>query len=642
MQQTGEENIVERTRSFTTAVWKRYSGDIEKAVSDYVDENYKRLGLRSRYVQEPDEAYLSQLNLHRVIAYDTPGERLDFDAVVIGEIEFFETSHSEAMEGDAQKWFRVSCEVEFCGGFRDFRVKSIDEYNAHDTNLRKALTDTLVPFMYAAELEKNAEAILADVYPEALSEPTKIDVRVFANRLGLKIKEARLSRSGTIFGQMIFNDCKVDYYNFDFRRYDSFDADGGTILVDPEVYFLRTLGSWNNTVIHECVHWKKHRKVFELERLYNEKASRIMCRVAETTQDEQKRSDTDWMEWHANTLAPRILMPRRPFKQKADEILARQKQNGQTNISVENIMNAILELSDFFGVSIQAAKIRMIDIGYAEAIGVFEYVDDRYIPAHSFDSEKIGKNQTFSVSSIELRFQYAVNDDFRRLIDSGNFVYIDAHYCISDPKYVTQNEHGVLEMTEYAVNHIDECCLLFDRSTRPNTEYGAKRYTECALFQNAISPTIVDFNYIHKEHNRGIEARAAAMLAEQNEVKEAAAILEKLPGSFGQSLILLMKWRKMSNELLAEKALLSSKTIQRMRNDAEHTWDIETLVAVCIGLQLPPYISTPLIEKAGLAIKVGEKGITYAHLLSTYYRRTIHEVNEYLHLAGYPPISGTE
>lgn len=35
----------------------------------------------------------------------------------------------------------------------------------------------------------------------------------------------------------------------------------------------RNLGSTYNTIIHECVHWHRHRKAFELERLYNEEAT---------------------------------------------------------------------------------------------------------------------------------------------------------------------------------------------------------------------------------------------------------------------------------------------------------------------------------------------------------------------------------
>ena len=41
---------------------------------------------------------------------------------------------------------------------------------------------------------------------------------------------------------------------------------------------------------------------------------------------------------------------------------------------------------------------------------------------------------------------------------------------INDPKYVTvQNERA--ELTEYALAHVDECCLVFDRTTRISSHY---------------------------------------------------------------------------------------------------------------------------------------------------------------------------
>jgi hypothetical protein len=631
-----------KARSFTKTVWDKYSGEIETAVSGYIEDSFARPDLGSRYAQEPDRAELAELNLHRVIAYDTPGEALAFDAVVIAEIEVYHTSHSEAMESGAQKWFRVSCEAALDNGLKGFRVKSIEEYDAQDTNPRKLLSDTLVPYIYAADLEKNAEAILAEVYPEALSEPTAIDVREFAGRLGLTVEERRLSRSAAIFGEMIFSGCKVEYYDPAVRRYDSFDAEGGTVIVDPEVYFLRTLGSWNNTVIHECVHWIKHRRVFELERLYNESASRIRCKVAESTTDEQKRSDTEWMEWHANALAPRILMPREQFSLKAAEAIARHKLENGTDTLGDIISGVIAELSEFFGVSVQAAKIRMIDVGYAEAIGAFEYVDDHYVSPYSFRSGAIGRNQSFSVPLADAVAEYAFSADFRRLIDSGDFVHVDNHYCINNPKYVKHDENGLPELTEYASRNIDECCIVFDRATRPNSGFGAQRYTECVLFQSAVSKTVTEFKYSHGGHNKEIEARAEEMRAELDEAKQAAGILKKLPGSFCDSLKMLMEWRGITVERIAEKSLLSPKTIQRMRKDRDHIWKIETIAAVCVGLQLPSYISATLIEKAGLTTKVGEKGITLAHLLATHYKKSIYEINEYLEIAGYPPLGGAE
>ena len=259
--------------SFFAVVKNKYSDDIEKAVSHYIDDNWQQLDLQSSHVKAPDEAYLGNLHFHRLIPYEAPGDIVEFDVIVSAEIEIFETSHSQAIEGDDEKWFRVSCTVELYNELSNFQIIDIDLYDSRKNKPHRRLTDTLVPIISTTQLESVAEAILKQYYPEALATPTQVDVRQFAARIGLTVKEAHLSKSGIIFGLMIFSNCTVEYYDIDTRQFDILAVEGKTIIVDPEVYFLRTLGSWNNTVVHECVHWIKHRKALELEQI-----GRASCR----------------------------------------------------------------------------------------------------------------------------------------------------------------------------------------------------------------------------------------------------------------------------------------------------------------------------------------------------------------------------
>ena len=79
----------------------------------------------------------------------------------------------------------------------------------------------------------------------------------------------------------------------------------------------------------------------------------------------------------------------------------------------------------------------------------------------------------------------------------------------------------------------------------------------------------------------------------------------------------------------------------------KHFFDeIENRVALCIGLRLPPDMSFPLMQKAGVSfkhgIKNGEGIIALRHILTTRYTSTIHECNDLLAEAGYPPLSGDD
>jgi len=630
-----------KTRNFKHIVKQAFLSEIEKMVADYVEENYDRLELesKSQRIKRVDEAFVQNQRLHRIIPYDSLRDTFSFDAVIEANIAIFQTAHSQAVEDDVSRWFRISCEATAKNGFENFTINGIDEYDHKENNPRKMLKDNLVPIIYAVDLDKHATDIVKLVYPEALTEPTRIDVRLFAQRLDLKIEERRLSRSGTIFGQMIFHTTEVEYFDLDAKRFRVLEADGGTVFVDPEIYFLRTLGSWNNTVIHECVHWLKHRKYFELERAYSGNISRISCQVSDVPNEENTRSETEWMEWHANALAPRILMPYTTFKQKAEELIAWHKGERQTIKTSDIIATVIYELADFFEVSALSTKIRMIDIGYTEAVGVLEYVDDKYITSHAFKDGALGKNQTYTIPMKDGLYQYAVNTDFRKLIDTGSFVYVDGHYCLNDPKYVEHDGFDTIEMTTYALEHMDECCIVFNKTPIPNPNYGEKRYKECVLFQSAVAKTITDYKFNPADQNNAVHG----LLAEISEAKEAAQILSTLPRNFGEAVKSLMKRRNLANEELAEKSQLAAKTIQRLRNssdDSDHKK--ETVIAVCIGLQLFPTVSTELLTLAGVTLKHTEQDILYRHILNTRYKSSIHDCNELLVVADFPRLTGAE
>jgi hypothetical protein len=119
---------------------------------------------------------------------------------------------------------------------------------------------------------------------------------------------------------------------------------------------------------------------------------------------------------------------------------------------------------------------------------------------------------------------------------------------------------------------------------------------------------------------------------------ETGEIIRKLPATFGGALIMLMEWRGITVDQLSEKSLVSPKTIQRMRTNIHHKFELRTVIAVCIGLNLPCYISTALVERAGLAFKPTDEHVAYQHLLTEYCNRTIHDCNEALALAGFSPI----
>lgn len=628
--------------SFRDVIEDMFYNDIFNALSAFIEDNPSRLESSSYRVQSPDEAALSDLKVQFVDITESEEDGVLFDVVVSAEVEIAETVRRSRETDGIEQWFRVSCTAELEDGIQDFRISGIQVYSKSRRSKQNNLSEYLVPIIYKEHLDNVAEKFLSKYYPEALTEPMPVPSREVAKRMGLDVHELHITKTCSVFGQIYFSDCEIKYYDDDAREYKTLAVKRGTILVDPNVFFMRNVGSVNNTIIHECVHWDLHKKFFELEKLYNKEARSISCQVQEGIRPERNRTPLDWMEWQANALAPRILMPIRQARQKIEELIEKNKRVLQTENMADIMESVVFELSDFFEVSKQAAKIRMIDLGYTEAIGVFTYVDDHYISNYTFERSALKNNQTFTIGMQDALVEYALNPDFRQLIDSGKYVYVDAHFCVNDTKYIRQNESGYAELTDYARQHIDECCLIFDIKARRNDRYGAKYYTECVLFRNIVSDTIIEAKYSSSPQNQRTEARAVELKKISNEAKRTANIMRGLPATFSDTLVAHMDRLEITVENLEEKSLVNARTIQRMRNDERYQPKLGTIVAVCIGLQLSPVLSADMIRKSGNTFRATEEHIIYQMLLNSHYQNSIYECNEILQANNCKPLTKEE
>ena len=160
------------------------------------------------------------------------------------------------------------------------------------------------------------------------------------------------------------------------------------------------------------------------------------------------------MEWQANAIAPKILIPAKTGRAKLNEgPLNTLTRAFSCSLPAKRPLwraFAISEFADFFKVSTMAAEIRAIELGFDQAAGVFNYVDGQYYPPFSFAKGSLKKDQTFIIDRnnaiIESLFnQRYLAEDFK----AGRFIHAGGMMVINDPKYViVQNERA--ELTESA------------------------------------------------------------------------------------------------------------------------------------------------------------------------------------------------
>lgn len=573
----------------------------------------------------PGEIELYDTDVKFVDVTDLPGSMISFDVVLDATLIIHDEDryHNDDSESNHQ-WFTISCQGDLDKQLSDLEIMRIEEYCGH-TRKDHRLSDSLVPVIHRDDLERVADDFLKKYYPEARLQPMWVDPVKLAEKLNLKVLHHSISESGSIFGQIYFREADAKLYEDTAKKSVTEHVQPGTVVVDPHVAFQRNFGAYNNTIVHECVHWFFHKKAFALEQLFNEDASLVRCKV--TGGIEGKSDDgTRWMEWQANALAPKIQMPLIPFKRKTLELIQRyRKETGLFELC--DLMQPIIEaLAEFFAVSRMAAKIRLLDVGYEEAAGAFTYIDGHYIQPYAYKKGALKVNQTYSIPARDAAILSAANMTLRENIRDGSYSYVDSHYVLNHPKYLYRDENNTVRMTDYARYHVDECCIAFNISLKTLVE--EHYHTECYLNRDQYTP--FDFN-ITFDDNLNTEQKNKLL---GDTIKADIAFLRTLPNDFAPALGKCLQWRGMSNAELSRETGIAEKTIGNIINGKQRP-KLASLVLLCLGLHLPPQVSEFLIEKSSYRILFSDPDcVWYDFALHHMYTKSIPEIREALQAQG--------
>lgn len=609
-------------RSFKNYVAERFSDDLYVAIEDYIEQNIDALDLRLCRVRNARDIGLSDISVKFVSVENLPGMRIEFAVAVEAEIEAHEADYHFDEAECVSEWFMVRCAGDLECSLNDFSILSISVYSGRDKQVNP-MSDSLVPIIYSKDLEEAARDFLRRNYPEALVKPTAVEPQRLAENMGLRVELRNITEDCSVFGQIFFQDCKAELYDAEAGAMVTTNVMAKTILVDPDTYFLYNLGKVNNTIVHECVHWDKHRKSFALERLYNDEASLIRCETAGGMAG-NTRDATEWMEWQANALAPRIQMPIAMFKAKATEYIRMFRKKLDKHELIDVMEPVIDALATFFCVSRAAAKIRMVEAGYEEAVGTFTYIDGRYVAPHRFKKGALKENQTFSIDARDAGIQSYANDKMAWTRD-GSYQYVDAHFVLNHPKYIKQDESGKVMLTDYARNHMEECCIVFDMTVRA----GGKKAYHSVCYLNKDKDSNISFAIKYGGGYAYADVEKQRELLKET-IEEETKIYRSLPNDFYISLKMVFEWKRVMYSELGERIMVDKQTIGRIVN-GKRSLRIETLVLICLGLQLPPNISRHLIRLAPCSLNMAdEKHMWYDFALTYLSRQPMEYIRKFL------------
>lgn len=115
--------------------------------------------------------------------------------------------------------------------------------------------------------------------------------------------------------------------------------------------------------------------------------------------------------------------------------------------------------------------------------------------------------------------------------------------------------------------------------------------------------------------------------------------MEGMPAGFGDTVKYHMHNLALTREELSERSLLSVKTIGRMRQGQKRNMQLESVIAISVGMHLFPELSSDLLQKADIKLHNDVPAeLCYGVMLRTMYRESIYKWNETLESEGLSPL----
>ncbi|CBR26883.1 XRE family transcriptional regulator [Streptococcus suis] len=616
---------------FDKYIFDTYHEKIIKTVKGFVFNNKDNTDLSTHMVPEPNGFIeFDDFDLYKVNYEILNNYELKIEIIVIAEVVVRQYIKGEMEIDTKSKYVSVQAKIELDAGIKNFQIYNTEfKEDLYNKSKNFILSNDWVPYIRKKDFDDIAENFLRKYYPQAITQPTPIPVETIVSRMGLTIYQEKLTIDDSVFGKMVFKDTDVEVIEDGELVSKRFNK--GSVLVDKDVVFKRNVGSYNNTVIHECVHWELHKVFHEVKMILDKSHSTVSSWTEENLADSSMWTPLDWMEWQANGIAPRILMPKIQTRIKIRELFQTLTLVNPDLSRSELVQEVVDNLAAFFNVSRQAAKIRMIDLGFKEATGVYNYLDDRYMHNFAFELDAFDNGNSYTITSNDLFFEYCFNEEFKRIINSNRFLYIDNHLCLIDKKYISFTKDGPI-MTDYAYEHMDECCLLFKVKSKKLSSISDADYYDYVLNRGVTKESEIkaDFEEIIQNPSLMSQLEPSVLLELGNRI---SALLKELPLEFSGTLKSHRKRKKCSQPLLARIVGIDERTLRKYETEDDYLPKLELALSFCFALKLFPPISEDLLEKAGYRLTKTPKHQVYQLLLSTNYYKPIAEINSMLQAA---------
>ena len=507
------------------------------------------------------------------------------------------------------------------------RIGLLEEMPDHEGAVK--LDKYLVPILRRDEIDQYAEDIWANHYPEAVNNPKLRRPRDLAERLHLSVVTVPLYKQGNTRSIVFFHDAGVMVLDNSEpgEHKDSYHEE--PIKANTIVLNSRTDGSYSYDldIYHECIHYEWHYLFYRLQDMHNNDVKQLRMVRRSAVKDKDPANPVRFMEFQACYGSYALMMPKAFMLETIENLYkdayAGKRKDGYYDHDGRRLDYVARRIAADYVLSKSRVRARMIQLGYIAAVGALNYVDGKYITPFAFsDTGNCSGDETYVISRKNVSLLYKKDKAFQQIMQSGKFAYVDGHvvYCESDN--VIQDTNGV-RLSGWANAHIDRVSLRFSK-----TYIGNHRYTYNFGQMNSKEAVESAFKFL--------DLSGTMTLKELQ--KAADHMVEEMPNSFHGALAYIMKGRCTVDELV-RRIPISRSTLLRLRTEERKQYNLDQIIAICIGLHLPPWMSEILLDRARLSVKRTGPYAYYGIILDCFFMDSILEVQQFITENGFEPLN---
>ena len=503
-------------------------------------------------------------------------------------------------------------------------IGSLENKPEHDGCWK--LDKYLVPVLRRDEIDKYAEDMWEQYYPEAAKDAKLRSPRALAKKMGLAIYSMKLYKRNHIKGIIFF---RQDVVLIQPERLpgERGESPPEEAVVPANTIVLNTHADksydYDLDIYHECIHSDWHYLFYRLQNMHTNDIKQLKMTKRAVIKDQDYTNPIEFMEQQATYGSYGLMMPvtfmRDEITNLYKDCFGSKRQTGTFDHDGRRYDVVGRNIASSYNLSKSRVRARMIQLGYSAARGSLNYVDGRYITPFAFsDGENSSGKQTYVIDHQTVATLYKNDKQFRDIMQSGHFAYVDGHVVHCDSANIVHTSDGA-RLSGWANAHIDRISLRFSREYAGNHSYS---YTFGQMNSEAAVMDSLKF----------LDINGSMTIKEAERAKN--KFMEDMPMSFHSALSYIMRGRTTVDELV-QRIPISRSTLLRLRTEERKKYNLDQIIAICIGLHLPPWLSEILLDKAGLSVKrYGAYGY-YGTILDCFYMDTIQDVQAYLSDNGY-------